>query len=152
MQRYGRGGHRVTCEAGRLSSQKAQQSSSSVWSQDAAGGRGGEEGAAVAAEPGEVEERRRAAYRRMRMALVSRGVGGGEGKAAETVVGGAGGVGGGQVHGGRGRGAEGLGNFGREPGCWPYAVPVPLGKKEFSASEACACVAFASGGQPSLFG
>jgi hypothetical protein len=36
-------------------------------------------------------------------------------------------------------------------GCWPYAVPVPLGKKEFSGSEACACVAFASG-QPSLFG
>jgi hypothetical protein len=93
-----------------------------VWSQDAAGGRGGEEGAAVAAEPGEVEERRRAAYRRMRMALVSRGVGGGEGKAADTVVGGAGGVGGGQLHGGRGRGAEGLGNFDREPGCWLLAL------------------------------
>jgi len=54
-------GDRVTCGAGRLSSQKAQQSSSSVWSQGAAGGRGGEEGAAVVAEPGEVEERRRAA-------------------------------------------------------------------------------------------
>lgn len=42
------------------------------------------------------------------------------------------GAGGGQAHGGRGRGAEGLGNFGRElsPSCdlCCCAVAVPLGK------------------------
>src|SRR5579859_6498854 len=70
----------------------------------------------------------------MRMALVGRGVGGAEEKAAETVVGGGGGGGRaarGQAHGGRGRGAEGLGNFGRElsPSC---AVPVRSPGEEFS--------------------
>jgi hypothetical protein len=80
------------------------------------------------------------------MALVGRGVGG-EAKTAETVVGG---VGCGQAHGGRGRGAEGLGNFGRElsrpPGTWLLALccavpaPVALGKKFLVAR----CVASAS--------